>query len=329
MEDKIERLCRTLGLGTYIEKPRNVSGGLMHTMLHVSTAYGEYAVKRLNPNIMQRPQALSNMIQSEKIAHCLQDKIPLVSTIEFNGKSVLDFEGDWYMIFPWCDGEAIYAPEIHICHCEMIGETLGRIHASDIRLDGIAPKAARCRIYPWQTWTADALRIAPEIGEILNSYLIRLISWNVCAHDSEYEVNRRQVISHRDLDPKNVLWHDNRPIVIDWESAGVIHPAQELIEVIRYWTADVSGGYHEDMARSLLRAYHARMDISTVLWDKILDFGYANMLGWLAYNLRRVLGQEDASDSSRCEGAAQVVRTLRELEQYDLQREHLKIWVLA
>ena len=83
------------------------------------------------------------------------------------------------------------------------------------------------------------------------------------------------------------------------------------------------------MARSLLRAYHARMDISTVLWDKILDFGYANMLGWLAYNLRRVLGQEDASDSSRCEGAAQVVRTLRELEQYDLQREHLKIWVLA
>ena len=44
------------------------------------------------------------------------------------------------------------------------------------------------------------------------------------------------VISHRDLDPKNVMWNYNKPVLIDWESAGYINPMQDLIETAIYWS---------------------------------------------------------------------------------------------
>ena len=53
-------------------------------------------------------------------------------------------------------------------------------------------------------------------------------------------LSQNLVISHRDLDPKNVLWHGEEALVIDWEAAGYVNPYQELLEVINYWADDVS-----------------------------------------------------------------------------------------
>lgn len=47
-----------------------------------------------------------------------------------------------------------------------------------------------------------------------------------------------QVISHRDLDPKNVMWDGMNPYLIDWEAAGPVNPYQEFLEVALYWVDD-------------------------------------------------------------------------------------------
>ena len=33
-----------------------------------------------------------------------------------------------------------------------------------------------------------------------------------------------EVVCHCDMDSKNVLWHDGKPTVIDWEAAGLLSP---------------------------------------------------------------------------------------------------------
>ncbi|WP_449602525.1 phosphotransferase [Paenibacillus sp. Marseille-Q9583] len=61
------------------------------------------------------------------------------------------------------------------------------------------------------------------------------------------------VISHRDLDQKNVLWDELQiPIIIDWEAAGPIHPTQELIDVALYWSGFETGSVRKDAFYTLI-----------------------------------------------------------------------------
>ncbi|MBO6316307.1 phosphotransferase, partial [Enterococcus faecium] len=45
------------------------------------------------------------------------------------------------------------------------------------------------------------------------------------------------IVGHRDLDQKNILWDSNDdPIVIDWESAALLNPTQEIITAALDWS---------------------------------------------------------------------------------------------
>ena len=56
----ITQLFETLSLDTVTLPVVPVTGGFMHRMYKVSTANHTYAVKHLNPEIMKRPDAMSN-----------------------------------------------------------------------------------------------------------------------------------------------------------------------------------------------------------------------------------------------------------------------------
>ena len=84
----IEKLMTTLQLGKLLEEPARIEGGLLHKMYRVSTTNGLFAVKHLNPEIMKRPNALSNTIHSEKAAKAFDGLIPVIVSLEIDGKQV-------------------------------------------------------------------------------------------------------------------------------------------------------------------------------------------------------------------------------------------------
>ena len=97
--ENIEKLCQSYHLGKLKGEPEMITGGLMHRMYHVSTDQGEYAVKLLNPDIMKRPEALQNMINSETVSNALKDVVPLVAAKCFDGKCIIELDGSFYVIF--------------------------------------------------------------------------------------------------------------------------------------------------------------------------------------------------------------------------------------
>ncbi len=108
----LERWIENMGLGRANEPPIEVSGGLLHKMYMVSTAMDKYAVKVLNAEIMKRPQALQNTINSEKISYIMSTDIPVVSSIMVSNRQIHMQDGYYFMVFPWLEGRAVYAPEI-------------------------------------------------------------------------------------------------------------------------------------------------------------------------------------------------------------------------
>ena len=324
---KITELCIKYALGKIIEEPKLVTGGLMHKMYHVSTDQGEYAIKLLNPDIMKRPEALTNMIHSELVSNALANVIPLIAAKTFQGKNIIEMDGSFFVVFDWLDGKSIFAPDISEYHCEQIGRVLGKIHATQVKIDAMVENRDIREAYDWNLFMEKAKLCNSEALEVLQENIADIMRWDRNVVTGLYEASQNQVISHRDLDPKNVMWKNDAPYIIDWEAAGYVNPFQELIEVLNYWISDETGKYGKAKFDALMQAYTENNNIYNVNWDVILSCSFDGMLGWLEYNLKRALGMEGSGINDQEEGIQQTQGTIYELKKYENQIEQLKVWL--
>lgn len=327
---QIEKLMKELSLGEVLEAPVAIKGGLLHKMYRVVTSEGAFAVKLLNDGIMKRPEALRNMIYSEKAAALFSKDIPAAVALERNGRQVHLLDGDFYMVFRWVDGASVFPGEINEKHCAAIGTILGKMHQRNIRCDGMEPEEEAVPLYDWESflWQAKEQKARTEAWVLQYEAAVPDIrAWNQEAYDAQDILARRLVISHRDLDPKNVMWSGMEPIIIDWEAAGYVNPYQELSEVIHYWADDGQGGLHRSFFEAIVKAYEKHMDLSKAEWTEVFAGGSGGMLGWLEYNLKRALGEEASGEEEVRLGEEQVRGTIKELYAYRTKTEQIRSWL--
>ena len=289
-----------LGLGRIAEPPVPLTGGLMHRVYRVKTDRGAYAVKLIDPEVAGRPGAIGNIEASEGVAAALAGVVPAVAAIPFNGRYLREIAGRWAIAYPWVEGESVFPPRITAAHCAAIGDALGRMHAANVRLPGLGPEAAAMSAIDWPELLAQSPE-APWRAR-LESALPDLIRWSEEARAAEGRLTDAPVLSHRDLDPKNVLWRGLSPMLIDWEAAGYVNPRRELLEALLYWADDGAGGLVPANAQALLSAYRRHRDMAGD-WADVFAVGRGSMLQWLAHCVRRASG-------------GQVDATLDALEQY-------------
>lgn len=314
-------------IGKIMDEPIRISGGLMHKMFKVTTETNAYAIKWLNPSIMQRDGVMENMINSELIAYTFSKYLPVIATLKIEGHNVLSSIDKHYMVFDWIEGTSIIPPYIENNHCYKIGKALGRIHHLNITVPEVKKEKSESIIYDWERYMVmgkeQNLYWTNTYGDMIDKF----IDWNKLVNEANDKLAETLVISHRDLDPKNVMWQQDEPYFIDWEAAGYVNPYQELLEVLVYWANDGLGELDKDKFITLLNAYREYMSTTRVDWDCVLNSGYAGMLGWLEYSLKRALGVESTDEEEKVLGAEQVNRTIKELKRYDDQLKVLKEWL--
>lgn len=325
---EMNRLIEYLKLGTVVKEIVQVTGGLLHKMYRVSTDKGEYAVKVLNPEIMKRPVALKHTVDSEKIAAAFQMIISVVAALEINGKQIHELNGAHYMIFDWMEGASIFPPMISSQKCYAIGDVLGKIHRENLTIDGVMPEEDGALMFAWDKYQELLPSNENEAWAIrYQEALLDIKSWNQAAYDAQAVLAETLVISHRDLDPKNVMWNDNAPLIIDWEAAGYVNPYQEFLEVVNYWADDGKGGLLKEHFDALFDAYTQHVKLENVDWNAVFAGSYMGMLGWLEYNVKRALGIEAATADEVQLGKEQVLGTIKALHAYQEKVLMMKRWL--
>ncbi len=325
---EINHLIEHFKLGTEVKEIAQVTGGLLHKMYCVSTDKGEYAVKVLNPEIMKRPVALRHTVNSEKIAAVFQTMIPVVAALEINGKQIHEHNGSHYMIFNWMEGASIFPPMITSENCYAIGDVLGKMHHENLAVDGVIPEEDGAVMFPWDKYQELLQDYENEAWTIrYQDALSDVKSWNRAACDAQEVLVETLVISHRDLDPQNVMWKNNAPLIIDWEAAGYVNPYQEFLEVINYWADDGKGGLLKEHFDALLDAYTKHVKLVNVNWNAVFAGSYMGMLGWLEYNVKRALGIEAATADEVQLGKEQVLGTIKALYAYQEKVSMMKRWL--
>ncbi|WP_020061963.1 aminoglycoside phosphotransferase family protein [Bacillus sp. 123MFChir2] len=310
-------LCQISQLGELLNAPESISGGLLHRMYIVDTTKGKYAIKLLNPQIMLRPTAIRNYINSEKVANFLFNSIPNLPAKIINGDVLQKVDSQFYLVFDWIEGESLKPYEINNIHCEKIGAILAKIHQTDFsELSITNDECNKGQSINWNYYLQKGNENSSEWVKLLLENLDDLNEWNsmtICASES---LSSNMVISHRDLDSKNVMWNQYNPVLIDWESAGYINPMRDLIETAIYWSENGKGDIDKQKFFSFISGYKKSYGELQADWRIVLANGFLGKLGWLEYSLKRSLWIECTDEEEQQLGTIQVTETIHEIRHY-------------
>jgi Ser/Thr protein kinase RdoA (MazF antagonist) len=325
---QFEKLCNALKLGEIIVKPESISGGLLHRMYKIETTKGKYAIKALNPQIMMRPTAISNYIRSESIANIAFSRVRAQPAKTVGGKFLHNIDNQFYLVFDWIDGYSLKLNEISNVHCEKIGSILADIHVTDFsQLENTNALNDNMIDTDWNFYLDKGLENNSVWVNLLQENIEKLFTWSAKAKIATRLLTSKRVISHRDLEPKNVMWYQNNPIIIDWESAGHINPMHDLVETAIYWSTTEMGSIDKGRFLAFISGYQKRFGVLQADWRVVFELGYLSKLNWLEYSLKRSLWIECSDEKDQYAGTLQVTETINSIRQFEDTISELESWL--
>jgi Ser/Thr protein kinase RdoA (MazF antagonist) len=272
--------------------------------------------------------AMQNFINSERIANLASNNIPALPAKNFNGTFIQKINNQFYLVFDWIEGKSLKANEINSLHCEKIGAILADIHKTDFSELGIIYDwSDNGQLADWNYYLLKGQENSTEWVNLLLEHIDKLNDWNAMASKAAKLLASNTVISHRDLDSKNVMWTQDNPVLIDWESANYINPMQDLIETAIYWSENEIGSIDKERFFAFISGYKKRDGKLHADWRVVLANGFLGKLGWLEYNLKRSLWIECTDEEEQQLGTAQVTGTINEIRRYADKIPKLVDWL--
>lgn len=307
---KLEKLVRKFDLGSKIIKATQIHGGLSNRMYRVETDKAEYAIKKLNKTLMQNKTEFERITFAEKVSKIAEENGVFVErALEFEDKIIHEIDEDYYMVFKWNHGIHLKPEDVADEICGIIGELLTKIHNLDFsKIEAEKSKKTETRIIDWQHYA--------NVAKNQNKYYYKDLVENI---EILYEINKKTnealeyaknnlIISHRDLIKKNILWNNNIPTVIDWESSGYVNPTVELVQVCWNWANGDVGKFEFEKFGIIVNSY--LQHVKKYKKEDMKKLIYANLweaIEWLEYNLKRSLCIESTYRNEEIELAEEQI----------------------
>jgi len=324
------QLCSLYGLGDLLTLPRPVTGGLLHRLWEIETTSGHFAVKQLNSQIMQKLNIREAYRRSEQFAvEMIGAGIPTVTALNSMAHDTVQVIDDiTVIVYQWVNGIALKPASVNAGQAYQIGQILGKIHTVPLETP-YAASAFQDDIFDWADLIASGEAQNISWSKSLRSALPLLIEWTTLCNAANSRLHASLVMSHRDLDPKNVLWADPRsPVVIDWEAVGLINPTLEVVTAALNWAGWPQIYPQELILTALFNGYrsvnHVAIDPQTKI-DALA--GAFNLLGWLEFNMRRSTDATNYSEPERMLGISETLLTFNGLKMLSENFEQWARWV--
>ena len=314
-------LCERLGLGAIVGEPERVTGGFHHLMWALQTDTGRYAVKQLGPDTDALAVAtVSHYNVTEAIAEAFAGEgVTAVHALRHREKYLQVIGGEGYLVYPWTDAVALDRKNLSATHALKVADLLARIHRADVRVSGVqcAPLASHAQekiLLLVDRAIAAHARGCEELERPLPEWL------DIAARQQQARqaLAQHRVISHGDMDQKNILWDaDGEPVLIDWESAGLFNPTHDTLVVALDWSG-ITSAFEQALFDAFIAAYcDAGGEIDNAIVPLAFDRILGNWLDWLMFNVGRSLDLNDLEQ--RTLGEAQVdlaLATLLRLQRF-------------
>lgn len=328
--EQLHDICVHFDIERPISLPTKIEGGLLHLMWRVDTKKASYAIKELSKNIILTERVRRSYEISEKIAQLFyQHGIPSISAMEKDGKFLVDARGSTFIIYPWVNATILTHESITDYHVITIATLLAEMHLLNLSVPGMSsPNYDFNSNAEIISLIEQSLVLSLPFAGTLQALQSRLIEWNEKYQIAVAGFQSVSVISHADLDPKNVLWDENnKPVLIDWESARLINPSYELLIAALDWSGATTGSLNLQLFLSMINAYK---NAGGVIDSEILNSNFygipGNAINWMLYNVSRSLKAENSIEE-KVMGIDQVNLTIKAMLHIESKIEVLKVMI--
>lgn len=333
MKEIIEKLFNELGLEKITSPITPVSGGFMHRMYKVCTKTHTYAVKHLNPEIMKRASAMDNYKKAEKLEVILEkNEIPIVPALTFDGKKMQEINGEFFYIFEWHKGSITDWNNITPEQCWKAGNIQGSIHA--IKIKNISSMAQKSLVpelstIDWKEYLAQATS-ATNGAEVAAKEIEMILKENILLLEyAQSELNKARkslpdiiTIIDEDMDPKNVMWENGEPVVIDLECLDYGNPVSSVIQLSLQWAGITLCDFDDVKQKSFFQGYLAAYSNGFKDYKSVFGLVYT-WIEWLEFNIQRALSA--SMDKTEQElGLTEVRNTINRIKYIHKMEDKIK-----
>jgi aminoglycoside phosphotransferase (APT) family kinase protein len=190
-----------------------VHGGFANRMYRLDTDQGSFAVKRLNLLDRRWTYHPDDVFRFERAAFAAG--IPMPEPIWASART---------LVHRWVEGEPVPEAPVSRAYAFEIGEILARIHALDVAWSHGETDEPAAR--DWAELAARAAATRQPWADDLASRVETLLA--IADHVDTCERPGPVVLTHRDIQPWNLLTRAGRPVVLDWELSGMLDLSGEL-----------------------------------------------------------------------------------------------------
>lgn len=283
---------------------------MQHRLYRAEAVSGVYAVKVLHPELLREPGRREHYARAERLArHMAQSGLPAVCALDGPEGPLLTSGEITVALFPWQDGTTLPPTPSSAETAGQIGRLLGQIHRFAPDASQSSEEAAKThRDEEWAQLTEQAQREGAAWADASTESLPDLVRWSREAHSALQSLGAERVWTHRDLDQKNVLWSDlNTPWLLDWEGAGPLAPALEVVGTALNWAGQAAGRPLAEPFFAFVRGYRTQRPLSAEDLRSASRAVPDKWLIWLKFNMKRSPASPH-KDTAECEMACGAVR---------------------
>jgi aminoglycoside phosphotransferase (APT) family kinase protein len=127
--------------------------------------------------------------------------------------------------------------------------------------------------------------------------------------DEAGEFGEPEVMSHGDIDQKNIVLSPAGPVLCDWDSAAPHAPRQELVDA----AMSLAAWKRFHVARAVIASYEAATGRQVSVNAADLGPSMLSSLDWIRFNVERALGVRSASPHEQTSSDGLVAGLLQQL----------------
>src|SRR4051794_16730970 len=267
-------------LGTPIEPMIRVHGKSSNRIFRLDTDQGSFAVKELNVVDRRWTYRVDDVFRFEQAA--VAAGIPMPEPISAS---------DQTLVHRWVEGEKLPEAPVSVAYAFEIGEILARIHALDVEWSHVSIEDPTPR--DWSELAERAVATGQPWADDLAAHVETFLA--IADFVDTCERPGPVVLTHKDIQPWNLLARDGRPVVLDWELSGMLDLSGELgSTALSLAKGPGFDGIKPTVFRSVLDGYVAGGGALPPPGPSWFVFMVGGWLGFTRWNVVRCLGGAEA-----------------------------------
>ena len=155
---------------------------------------------------------------------------------------------------------------------------------------------------------AQSSEIYPLLEE--NESLLEYASAQI--HSARKSLPDIESIIDDDMDPKNVIWHEGNPVVIDLECLDYGNPVSSVIQLSLQWAGITTCSFDPEKMKAFFDGYLEAYDNGFKNYAEVFGLAYS-WIEWLEYNIARALGRS-SDENERQLGISEVRNTVTRIK---------------